>query len=546
MHIHFAVLLRGSFGRNAWTMQLRHLPRSKSGQKYHAPVNIGRPVPMNDMPMRQEVEQKFYPDGVERIPSCVADASIPTIDSIVQKIGSTTSSQLVQLLENQTVLEKLAWAETDNSDDGLGRESEIEAPPIVNEFQAARLFLSHFGFLSIDEDKSTEQNDSMVNFPLLTALDTKQPGFLSDLQALDKLSPRTNDTLHIFYVKVAQLSAAEIIDNVSESNVQSLDKHFWNVLLNLGWPVEIEEHAGWTGCVNTSYKINTNTVVTSKKDFNVNIPENMKFNGEKRVLYWADVSGEIAFVLPTKWNRTDDSADGSCLSIAQSSSTSSIESEKSHQPNLGDRSFSVQQQGNTTKVTIGQKPKTLSLDLEKPKTLGAPTNSANPNEPIAPTRRRTCAVKPPLSSQSNAKIFMVWLESFEDYLNFPVDDLLAYTRTGEENQSGQLLTRASDVHIIFLHSLNSGLLRIKLQGPSGRMNFATPLVDGMVVNKRTVGTLIRQTVYNMAKRRRLDNDLYQPPHVRRRLKALDIVHKYKMDMSEPELLAHLFKSSSNT
>lgn len=472
----------------------------------------------------------------------MADNSIPTIDSIVQKIGSKASSQLVQLLENQTVLEKFAWAETDNSDDGLGRESEIEAPPVVNEFQAARLFLSHFGFLSIDEDKSTEQNDTMVNFPLLTALDTKQSGFLSDLQALDKLSPRTNDTLHIFYVKVGQSSAAEIVENVSDSNVQTLDKHFWNVLLNLGWPVEIEEHAGWTGFVNTSWKINTSTVVTSKKDFNVNTSDNMKFNGEKRILYWADHSGEIAFVLPTKWNKTDDTADGSCLSIASSSST---ESEKLHQTNMGDRSFSVQQQGNTTKVTIGQKPKTLSLDLEKPKTPGG-SNNANPNEPIAPTRRRTCAVKPALSSQSNAKIFMVWLESFEDYLNFPIDDLLAYTRTGEEYQSIGQIPRASDCHIIFLHSLNSGLLRVKLQGPSGRMNFATPLVDGMVVNKRTVGTLIRQTVYNMAKRRRLDNDLYQPPHVRRRLKALDIVHKYKMDMSEPELLAHLFKSSSST
>ncbi|XP_055299230.1 ral GTPase-activating protein subunit beta isoform X15 [Sitodiplosis mosellana] len=530
------LLLRSSFGRNAWTMQLRHLPRSKSGTKYHAP-NPGRPVPMNDMPMRQEVEQKFYPDGVERIQSCVADNSIPTIDSVVQKIGSKTSPQLVQLLENQTVAEKMAWAETDNSDDGLGRESETEAPPVVNEFQAARLFLSHFGFLSIDEDKSTEENDSMVNFPVLTALDAKQPGFLSDLQALDRLSPRTNDTLHIFYVKVGQTSAAEIIENVSDANVASLDKHFWNVLLNLGWPVEIEEHAGWTGSVNTSWKIQTSTVVTSKKDFNVNTPENMKFNGEKRILYWADVSGEIAFVLPTKWNKADDTADGSCLSIASSSSN---ESEKVH-PNLNDRSLSVQQ-GNTAKVSIGQKPKTLSLDLDKPKTQGSPGSS---NDPVAPTRRRTCAIKPALSSQSSVKIFMVWLESFEDYLNFPTDELLTYARTGEEYQSGQI-PRASDCHIIFLQSLNSGLLRVKLHGPSGRMNFASPLVDGMVVNKRTVGILIRQTVYNMAKRRRLDNDLYQPPHVRRRLKALDIVHKYKLDMSEPELLAHLFKSSSNT
>ncbi|XP_031623332.1 ral GTPase-activating protein subunit beta isoform X8 [Contarinia nasturtii] len=528
------LLLRGPFGRNAWTLQLRHLPRSKSGTKYHAP-NPGRPVPMNDVVMRQEIEQKFYPDGVERIVSCVADYSIPTIDSVIQKIGSKASTQLVQLLENQTVAEKLAWAETDNSDDGLNGESEIDAPPVVNEFQAARLFLSHFGFLSIDEDKSTDENDSMVDFPVLTALDTKQPGFLTDLQALDKLSPRTNDTLHIFYVKVGQSSATEIIENVSETNVASLDKHFWNVLLNLGWPVEIEEHAGWTGFVNTSWKIQTSTVVTSKKDFNVNTPENMKFNGEKRILYWADVSGEIAFVLPTKWNKTDDAADGSCLSLASSSSN---DSEKTH-PNLGDRSFSVQQ-GNTAKVSIGQKPRTLSLELDRPKSHGSPGN-----DPVAPARRRTCAIKPALSSQSGVKIFMVWLESFEDYLNFPTDELLNYARTGEEYQSGQI-PRASDCHIIFLQSLNSGLLRVKLQGPSGRMNFASPLVDGMVVNKRTVGTLIRQTVYNMAKRRRLDNDLYQPPHVRRRLKALDIVHKYKLDMSEPELLAHLFKSSSST
>lgn len=438
------------------------------------------------------------------------------------------------MLENQTVLEKLAWAETDNSDESLGHAQESEAPQVCHEFEGARLFLSHFGFLSIDENKSTEATESVPSVPLLTVLDTtKQNGFLSDLQALDKLSPRTNDTLHIFYVKVGQTSAAEIIDNVSEENVSSLDKCFWNVLLNLGYPVDINEHAGWTGFLHSSWKIQTSGVITSKRDFNVNTPENMKFNGEKRVLYWADVGSEIAFVLPTKWNKNDDAADGSCLSIASSSSN---DSEKSH-PNWCDRSLSMQQQGNANKVPIGQKPRTLSLELDKSK---APNSlSTGNNDPIAPSRRRTCAMKPSLLSQSGVKIFMVWLESFEDYLNFPTDELLGYTRTGEEFQA----PRASECHIIFLHSLNSGLLRVKLQGPSGgRMNFASPLIDGMVVNKRVAGTLIRQTVYNMARRRRLDNDLYQQPHVRRRLKVLDMVHKYKMDMSEPELLAHLFKS----
>ena len=47
-----------------------------------------------------------------------------------------------------------------------------------------------------------------------------------------------------------------------------------------------------------------------------------------------------------------------------------------------------------------------------------------------------------------------------------------------------------------------------------RMSTAIPLVDGMVVSRRALGPLIRQTALNMCRRRRLDQDSYQPPHVR--------------------------------
>lgn len=36
---------------------------------------------------------------------------------------------------------------------------------------------------------------------------------------------------------------------------------------------------------------------------------------------------------------------------------------------------------------------------------------------------------------------------------------------------------------------------------------------------------------------------YQPPHVRRRIKVQEMMQKYKKDMTEPELLADLFKAS---
>lgn len=430
MSVHI-VLIRGPFGRNAWTMQLRHLPRSKSGTKYHAP-NPGRPVPMNDMPMRHEVEQKFFPDGVERIPSCVADYSIPTLDAVIQKVGSKSTSQLVQLLENQTIFEKLAWAETESSDDSLGHAQESEPPSVCHEFQAARLFLSHFGFISMDNQATNLNSDMISSMPLLTILDTKRPGFSADLGLLDKLSPRTNDTLHLFYVKVGQSSATEIIDNMSEENVVGLNKHFWNMLMSLGWPVDVEDHAGWTGSTSTSWRIRSGSdVAASKKEPNLNVAEDLKFNGEKRVLYWADVGSEIAFVVPTKWNKCDDAADGSCLSLISSSST---DSDKSHVGNY-ERSISATQQSvASAKGTMEHKLRTLSLELDPTKPQGSSSNSvsnASSADPIAPSRRRTCAMKPAIS-QNSGKFLVVWLESFEDHINFPTGKLLVEINSGHD------------------------------------------------------------------------------------------------------------------
>ncbi|KAL0191808.1 hypothetical protein M9458_014506, partial [Cirrhinus mrigala] len=40
----------------------------------------------------------------------------------------------------------------------------------------------------------------------------------------------------------------------SSANVQP---HFLELLLSLGWPVEVGQHPGWTGSVFTSWTINT-------------------------------------------------------------------------------------------------------------------------------------------------------------------------------------------------------------------------------------------------------------------------------------------------
>lgn len=517
-----SVIIRGPFGRHAWTMQLRHLPRSKSVNKYHAP-NPGRPIPMNDTPQRNDVEQKFFPECVDRVIPCVADYSIPTLEEVKEKIGTDALKRLSDLLENQTIHEKLAWAETESSVNSLSHSQESMPPSICHEFQAARLFLSHFGFLTLDDNAHSKTPDVPSISPLLTVLDTTKDGFASELEQLDKMSPRTCDTVHIFYVKTGQTTDNEIISNLEELNVHTLDPSFWNMVYSLGWPVKINEHSGWTGFINSSWNLNQRC---SSIDSGIKIDaDTCNFNGEKQVIYWADVGSEIAFVIPTKWNRMDET-DGGLLS------TESLAGHPSYERSVSELPTEIkpgQVSATTSKISLGQKPRTLSLDFDK-------------KDPIPPSRRRTGATKSHLQFQSSTKIMIVWLECYEDHLTFPTDELLQYTKTGEEFATGQY-PRSSDTHIVFLHALTSGLIRVKLHAPSGRMNFATPLVDGMVMSRRVIGHIVRQTAHNMAKRRRLDNDVYQPPHVRRRLKVQELAQKYKNDMSAPQLLANLFKNS---
>ncbi|XP_034665262.1 ral GTPase-activating protein subunit beta isoform X9 [Drosophila subobscura] len=518
------LLIRGPFGRHAWTMQLRHLPRSKSGIKYHA-INPGRPIPMNDVSQRPECEQKNFPDGVDKVQPCVADYSIPTIDQIREQYGSASIRELEALLENQSIHEKLAWAEADNSVDSLSHSQECVPPLVCQEFHAARLFLSHFGFLTFETRNPHNPAEALGTPPQrpLIVLDTKSTAFAADLDRLDKLSARTHDTVYVFYVKTGQTSAQQIIGNMVEETSHTYDPHFAGMLQTLGWPVLVADHSGWTGFAHNSWSLKgTPEEQQQQLQLKSNVPSELNYNGSQRVLYWADVSSEIAFVVPTTWNLryNSDTSDGGSLSGSDQLGTSNVWARCESEAGTG---------------AAKSKPRNLSLELDTSTGTGR-----SQKDPVPPTRRKGNVTKPTLLAQAPAKIFLVWLESYEDYLNFPLEDLLAYTRTGEELHSLQQ-PRAADCHVIFVHSLLSGLLRVKLQGPPGRMSFATPLVDGMVLSRRVVGNLVRQTALNISRRRRLDNDNYQPPHVRRRLKVQDIVQKYKMDLSEAELLAHLFQ-----
>ena len=56
------------------------------------------------------------------------------------------------------------------------------------------------------------------------------------------MSPRTCDTVHVFYMKSQQTSAQEIVENAA--NVNSMCPYFQEFIKSLGWPVDVNEHPG--------------------------------------------------------------------------------------------------------------------------------------------------------------------------------------------------------------------------------------------------------------------------------------------------------------
>ena len=71
------------------------------------------------------------------------------------------------------------------------------------------------------------------------------------------------------------------------------------------------------------------------------------------------------------------------------------------------------------------------------------------------------------------------------------------------------------------------------------MHMSSPLVDGMVVSRRTLGSLVRQTSLNVATRKRLEQENYQPSHVRRKIKIQELAQKYRCPLSTADFYANL-------
>jgi hypothetical protein len=90
---------------------------------------------------------------------------------------------------------------------------ECKPPPRKTEIQTSRLFLSSLGLINFDGEEGISEH------PQLTVIDSKMGGFAADLDMLDFMSPRTWDTVHLFYVRSKQTTGEQICNNVVMSHL---------------------------------------------------------------------------------------------------------------------------------------------------------------------------------------------------------------------------------------------------------------------------------------------------------------------------------------
>ncbi|XP_022689322.1 ral GTPase-activating protein subunit beta-like isoform X2 [Varroa jacobsoni] len=477
------LLVRAPFGRHVWAMQLSNVPQSKMSLLNQGPVQHRGPpgAPMvlpryqMTLPNKEQLASlqkklpSYFPLKCAEIPPCVIEKSI--VPDPWNMPDNTISNKLLNLVEAQVKLEASCRREA------AQRPTERPCRPPANQtaFQTARLFLMHFGFLN-PHDEAVKPSQS-----LLPLIDSEEHSLMTQLETLDQMSARSSDTVHIFYVRRRQTIPEDIVANSRNANfVHPLYLEF---LRSLGWPVDVAMHIGWTGNVETSWKVSGDMGL-------LDLPSNhggSLYDGTHQVLYWADVLSEMAFVVP---------------------SLSAIGVKKSPSPEKDKSSF-IPEGGTSRKRQPPEKPLRSNMTLNLDKTG---KNSTSRHLVTAPFE---------------VKVMVVWLESFEDHSRFPTEGLLPYTdTTGLAQQGAGPSQRGADVLLIFVTPLQSGLFRLKVECRSGNRTSAVPLpaLDGQLISRRTLGAVVRNVALNLCRRKRLDADPEScpAPHVKRRTKIQEI------------------------
>ncbi|XP_015763600.1 PREDICTED: ral GTPase-activating protein subunit beta-like, partial [Acropora digitifera] len=524
-----SAVVRGPSGRYVWSMQLRQFSREKNDLIEAHLKDPGRPFPDKTQPRPPPSNKhRVFPESVDLVPPTNADRSIPELDDILDTKLSEVQDHMRTLMQKQLEHEKVAQTKLNEDKKNVkfpDKDTEIRPPQPCKTFRPARLLLSHLGLLSIEGLKG----NSIRPFEdaSLVALNSKSDEFFRSLKELDHLSARTQDTVYVFYVKAEQRSAHDIIENKISTCKHS--KAFNEFLLSLGWLLDVASHPGWAGNIQEAWKRGGNdsslrptdssfpkstqskSIVSDSSDRESTGNEEANKRKSSRtvrfssplplpkaepvdeILYFANVSCEVAFIMPSLLPHYQEFR-------CKSGQTGSPEEEIQPTPRRRTRSGSTGSLETLNSSQLDLKSKLLRQTSGGVISQESRVMSRFGND--LPLESRPLSRSSTHNTSSETNVLVAWLERFEDHTQFPVDELLMEFDFSDE--LGHSL-REKDTVVIFIHHLRSGLYRIHIRSTI-RSPIGGPLVDGMVVSRRALGTMVRQTAINICRRRRLEID----------------------------------------
>lgn len=495
------MVTRSAFGRHFWAVSMRRSPIGNTqitNEMYNIPPP--RPKPWGcyleklvaTISRNENVTVSNFPESINDIPLVDADSSIGTLEQFGGSPGSGSRKQ-VDLLksiisEQHTQVKEAALAHLKNRLSTPYPDPTIEAMPprLRTSVEPARLLLAHLGYLSINTfsmiepelhwelnvenhgvplvsatfpttmPPSVTQNALIQQCPGFLPLDPHTPDFLKHIQSLDQLPSRTADTLFIFYVGAGQTKPEEVLSNMGRW--AQLPAAFRWFLRRIGPIVSVADHPGWTGRMETSYRaVSARSESDESQVGEVDaVPDGLNF-----IIYTSDAMTELACICPTDF------------------SMSSIPGLPDDVAGLSDGSYS-------------------------PKMATGPGFQNNAYQ------QTTTSVGDPEADPTGGRVALVWLERWDDC---PVDHGPDCPGWAVHNLTTQLFNCPVTIYV---HEMSSKLYRIGMMRALGRVFDAGPMQNGLVLSTRCLGSFVRHTVSNIAQRRRLASDQFQPPHIKRK------------------------------
>ncbi|XP_067941630.1 ral GTPase-activating protein subunit beta-like [Watersipora subatra] len=459
------LVIRGPFGRQIWLIE----PKSEPAGSLK-PLHVPRPK-SSDVPLEKpKITQRWWPSGVENIPLVKADNSLPKLDDLEDLdsvLAGVINEQIEKELKNGPSL----------APGRPGPPDEAQPPKSSDYRQAARALLSQLGLLGA---QSLQDFQGMP--PSLSRLQTKDNEFFTALDSLDNTSNRARHSVYVFYVKAGQSKVSDILDNMT--SYRSLNGDFKDILLSLGWPVNINHHPGWTGLITEESHPGHPRPHQPSVDQIPLACGPAAYDGTKWLLYWGDSRTEVAFIVPTEQR----------LAMI---------------------------------IRKKQLVKQTSTGSDCVFTASGSFRSSSDSARESGRNQKTAEVR----------MIVVWCERVEDKDIIPWESLLNTTNGPNDFRC------PPEYMIVYITALQSGLFRVHIHSQTERCGTPLPLVDGAVCVKRTLGVMIRQTAINMAARRRLLNELSLIPHNKRAQKMQELIGKYRVNCTESEFYESLFRES---